>query len=244
MCGVFPDLRAPRRWLRGRLRGLAVGLLCVVVLAVVAALQLSDRAAAGNLDRCDRFAAGSAARAELVTGSGPSTLVIGDSWAAGLGLADLRDSWPTRLPGTVTVAAFSGSGFSADASECGDLSFGSRAVAALTPATELVVVEGGLNDFDRSDAAITGGFARLVAAVERSGSAPRVVVVGPAAAPSRASAVRRVDRLLRELTEAAGWSYVASYDWELGYLSDRLHLTAAGHARFGDLVAQAVTASL
>jgi acyl-CoA thioesterase I len=64
----------------------------------------------------------------------------------------------------------------------------------------------------------------------------RVVVVGPAAAPSRAAAVVRVGVQLRELTAEAGWQYVDASGWDLPYLPDRLHLTAAGHTAFGDLV--------
>lgn len=216
------------------------GVAAAAVLAVVP-VWFAVSASAGDPDRCERFAAASAQRAELVTGSGADTLVVGDSWAAGLGLDDLHDSWPTRLPGRVTVAAFSGSGFSRLASECGDVSFAGRAAGALTPMTRLVVVEGGLNDHDRTDQEITAGFARLVAALGDHGSTLRVVVVGPAAAPSRSAAVVRVDRLLAGLADGVGWQYVPAYDWELGYLPDRLHLTAEGHTAFGDLVAAAVS---
>ena len=215
------------------------GVVAAVVLASVP-VWFAVSAEAGDAGRCERFVAGSAERAALVTGSGTETLVIGDSWAAGLGLADLGDSWPTRLPGRVQVASFSGSGFSHGASECGDVSFASRASAALTPTTELVVVEGGLNDFDRTDAEIAAGFARLAAALGEAVSERRVVVVGPAPAPSRADAVRRVDGLLGQLAEAAGWEYVSAYGWGLGYLPDQLHLTPEGHREFGDLVAAAL----
>ncbi len=172
------------------------------LLVALTTVWLTSTAEAGDADRCERFASGSAERAALVTGSGTETLVIGDSWSAGLGLADLGDSWPTRLPGRVRVAGFSGSGFSRDASECGDVSFASRASAALTPTTGLVVVEGGLNDYDRTDEEIAAGFARLVEALDGR----RVVVVGPASAPSRADAVRRVDGLLARLAEAPAGS--------------------------------------
>jgi len=205
------------------------------VLAVVP-VWCAVSASAGDPDRCESFAADSAERAALVTGTGPETLVIGDSWSAGLGLTDLHDSWPTRLPGRVRVAGFSGSGFSYDASECGDVSFASRAAAVLTPTTRLVVVEGGLNDYDRTDAEIAAGFEGLTAALHGH----RVVVVGPAAAPSRADDVRRVDGLLTTLADGAGWEYVSAYDWGLGYLPDRLHLTEESHRAFGDRVAAAV----
>ncbi len=221
--------------LSGRAIRHARGAAAALVFAVVA-VQPAPPGPSESASRCEQFRTASAERLALVTGSGAETLVIGDSWSAGLGLDDLADSWPTRLPGRVRVAGFSGSGFSADASECGEVSFASRAARAVTPATGLVVVEGGLNDVDRTDAEIEAGFAALVDVLGER----RVVVVGPAAAPSRAAAAVRVDLLLRRLTEQAGWEYVAAYDWELGYLPDDLHLTPAGHAEFGDLVARAV----
>jgi acyl-CoA thioesterase-1 len=96
-----------------------------------------------------------------------------------------------------------------------------------------VVVQGGLNDFDRSRAEIKAGFVRVVEAV----AAYRTVVVGPATAPARAAKVPRVDRLLRRLCEKYGVAYVSTADMELPYLDDRLHLTPKGHRIFGDAVA-------
>ncbi|NYD57732.1 acyl-CoA thioesterase-1 [Nocardioides marinisabuli] len=227
---MLGPLAVPRR------RTLGVGLAALLVaLAVVVVVLAPERATGSYAERCDRFAADSSARAGLVTGSGEPVLVIGDSWSAGLGLADPGASWPVRLPGRVHVAGFSGSGFSARASGCGAVSFAARAPAALAglPADALVVVEGGLNDWDRSDAEVTAGFDDLLAVLEGR----RVVVVGPASAPSRAAYVARVDALLAELAAGHGVTYLSALDVELGYLDDRLHLTPAGHTAFGDWVA-------
>lgn len=200
--------------------------------ALVASGVLAARASA-SLTPCERFAAASQARAEQVTGTGERVVVIGDSWSAGLGLDRPVLSWPSRLPGRVHVAGFSGSGFSAKASPCGRVSFGDRAPAALRGGADLVVVEGGLNDFDRSRAEIETGFARVMKAT----AGLPVVVVGPAPAPSRAKAVPRVDALLAGLSAAYGVAYVSTADMRLPYLEDRLHLTAKGHRIFGDAVA-------
>lgn len=210
----------------------------VVVLLLVATLSvyLAARAGGAKPSRCERFTAASAARADAVTGSGRRVVVIGDSYSAGLGLTEHSRSWPARLPGEVHVAGFSGSGFAAHASRCGDVSFADRAPAALRGGADLVVVEGGLNDFDQSPAAVRTGFRRLMDELEGH----PVVVVGPAAAPSRASAVPRVDRLLASLAERYDVTYVRTSHLELPYLSDRLHLTPAGHAAFGDFVAAAL----
>ena len=218
-----------------RRRTVALGALLVLLLAGALVVPVADRARA-SADRCDAFAAESRERAAEVTGSGQRVVVIGDSWSAGLGLEQLVGSWPSRLDGTVHVAGFSGSGFSAGASDCRRVAFADRAPAALRAGADLVVVEGGLNDYDQPEADIRAGFARLMQQLEGR----RVVVVGPATAPSRAGQVPRVDALLAELATQQGVPYVRTSGLELSYLDDRLHLTAEGHEAFGDFVSEAI----
>jgi acyl-CoA thioesterase-1 len=220
------SLRAVRR------RTAVVGALFVFVVVSVLVLHVADRSSAG-LDRCDRFTADSATRASEVTGSGRRVVVIGDSWSAGLGLDRSVGSWPSRLPGTIHVAGFSGSGFSEHASICGAVSFADRAAAAVRGGADLVVVEGGLNDFNQPDADIRAGFARLMRVLKGE----RVLIVGPASAPSRAAAVPHVDALLASLATRYDVAYVRTTGLDLPYLDDHLHLTPAGHQAFGDYVA-------
>jgi acyl-CoA thioesterase-1 len=221
---------------------------CALALALPAVLVLGatgqpGRAEGSQVPRCEWFAADSAQRAANPTGAGPPVLVIGDSWSVGLGLRRPVDSWPSRLPGRVSVAGFSGSGFSATASPCGrQVAFDRRAAAAPHRAGGLVVVQGGLNDVDRTGAAIRAGFARLARVLEPAIVDGRVVVVGPASAPSRAAGVPRVDRLLRDLAERHGIAYVGTSDLALPYLRDGLHLTVAGHRAYGDAVAARIRA--
>lgn len=206
----------------------------LLLLACAATVVAATRAGAGRPERCEAFAAASAARAADVTGRGRDLLVVGDSYSAGLLLDDPVRSWPSRLPGRVHVAGFSGSGFSRHASPCGDRSFATRAAAALSPRVATVVVQGGLNDVDQSEQAIRNGFTRLVRVLGDR----RVVVIGPPRAPSRARGVPRVDALLRDLAEQHGVAYVSAIDLDLPYLDDRLHLTPTGHRVFGDWVAR------
>jgi acyl-CoA thioesterase-1 len=229
-CAVLPRVVLPRRR-----AVLATALALVATLVAVGVLAARADATRSS---CERFAAASRARAEHDTGSGQRVVVIGDSWSAGLGLDRPVRSWPSRLPGRVHVAGFSGSGFSARASLCGRVSFADRAPAALRGGADLVVVEGGLNDFDHSREEIKAGFARVM----RAAAGHRVVVVGPATAPARARAVPRVDRLLRFLSTTYGVPYVSTTDLDLPYLDDRLHLTEAGHRAFGDVVAERIAA--
>lgn len=222
---------------RGNLRRVVGASGVVLLLAALMAFYVADRAGAGP-GRCQQHRADSRERAALVTGEGVPVLVIGDSWSVGLGQDDLGRSWAADLPGQVHVAGFSGSGFSAGASGCGRVSFHDRAASALASRPRLVVVEGGLNDHDQPAAAIERGFRALMADL----AGQRVVVVGPAEAPSRSRAVPRVDALLAELCDEYGVPYVATSDLDLDYLADRLHLTEHGHREFGAAVAERIAA--
>ena len=210
-----------------------MGAVVIAVLVAGLTVAVGVRAQSADVPRCERFTADSRARAAADHGSGERVVVIGDSWSAGLGLDRATGSWPSRLPGAVHVAGFSGSGFSTHASSCPEVAFADRAPRALRRGADLVVVEGGLNDYDQPDADIRAGFARLM----RELRGHQVVVVGPATAPSRAREVPHVDALLASLAERYDVAYISTTGLDLPYLDDRLHLTPAGHAEFGDYVA-------
>ena len=129
-CDVLSRVLLPRR--RAVLMTVAA-----LVCALTATGILAARANA-SLSKCQTFASDSVARGRMVTGTGERVVVIGDSWSAGLGLDHPSQSWPSRLPGRVHVAGFSGSGFSEHASPCGRVSFADRAPAALKYGADLV----------------------------------------------------------------------------------------------------------
>lgn len=218
-----------------RRRTFVLGASFVFLVASLLVVHVAGRAGADS-NRCERFASDSVSRARLETGSGERVVVIGDSWSAGLGLDRAADSWPSRLAGRVHVAGFSGSGFSAGAGACRRVAFADRAPDAIRGGADLVVVEGGLNDFDEPAAEVRAGFNRLM----RELHGLRVVVVGPAAAPARADRVPPVDDLLATLAERYDVPYVRTSGLDLAYLDDRLHLTPAGHQQFGDFVAEQI----
>ncbi|WP_028656612.1 SGNH/GDSL hydrolase family protein [Nocardioides sp. J54] len=212
-----------------------LGVLLALGLVVVATALVWGRAGA-DANPCARRADRAEQRSRLVTGSGPEVLVIGDSYSVGAGVA-LRDSWPVRLPGRVRVDGFSGSGFSVGASPCGDVSYGTRAPAALRPATDLVVVEGGLNDTDRPAAELEEGVERLLRRLDGR----RVLVVGPPVTPDRPrSHAERVDATLARIAREHQASYLSMLGTELTFLDDDLHPDPAGHRTFGDVVAARV----
>lgn len=217
---------------RGNLRRVVGASAVVTLLAALLAFYVADTADAGPTP-CRQHRTDARERAAIVTGEGDRVLVIGDSWSVGLGQDDLGRSWASRLAGEVHVRGFSGSGFSSRASRCGQVSFHDRAPTALGLRPRLVVVEGGLNDYDQPGAAIDRGFRALMADL----AGQRVVVVGPADAPARSGAVPRVDAQLRVLSDLYGVPYISTSDLDLDYLGDRLHLTEHGHRVFGEAVA-------
>lgn len=211
--------------------------LAAIALAATAFVALEgEDAEATWAERCRAVEAASHARQAQVTGTGSRVAVIGDSWSQGYRLDSPVGSWPAHLPARVWVDGFAGSGFSATASPCAGVSYAERVAPALATAPDLVVVQGGLNDFDVPADQIRTGAQELLAAL----TGRPVVLVGPAAAPRRAAAAEGVDRVLQDVAAEAGVPYVRTYDWELEYLPDRLHLTAAGHADYGRRVAEAV----
>lgn len=217
---------------------LLLGLLAIV-LATVASTALLARAGA-RPDPCATKGERAQERRALVTGSGARVLVIGDSYSVGAGVRP-DQSWPVRLPGRVRVDGFSGSGFTAGASPCGDVSYGTRAAARDLAGVDLVVVEGGLNDADQPLADLDAGYERLMRAL---GDRP-VLVVGPPAVPLLPyDDVAAVDARLAELAASRGTPYLSMLDTTLTFQPDRLHPDAAGHRVFGDRVAERVRALL
>lgn len=226
------------RRIGARQRRVAVVLLLLAGLLVIAGGAWSNGA---QQRRCDRLATARLERAGTVTGSGERILVIGDSWSAGRGLADPAASWPSQLDGRVHVDGFSGSGFSRGASPCPGRAYADRIDQALyrvSARPDLVVLQGGLNETDRTAESIREGVRRALGRlVARGVSARDVVVLGPVAAPARASRVPRVDAVLAEETRRLGVRYLSVTDLDLAYLHDDLHLTPGGHEEFGEAVA-------
>lgn len=214
-----------------------VGAALLVLVTALTLLATVRGANGANAERCAQFSFQSQVRERLVTGHGRRVVVIGDSYSVGLGLHDPQTSWPSRLPGRVHVYGFSGSGFSAGASPCPAVQYAAREPHALSSGADLVVVEGGLNDYDQAPAAVQAGFRALV----RELHGHRVLVVGPAAAPARAAAARRVDALLQAESKRAGVRYLSMANQRFGYLDDGLHLTPHGHQAFGTVVARVVS---
>jgi len=225
-----------RRWVAGIATMAAAGLVALVAVLVVSAS--GSQAQPTVAESCEAIHTASAVRRAEVSGSGPTVAVIGDSYSQGLGLADPRQSWPSRLPGTVIVDGFAGSGFSDAASPCPREAYYHRVARALAADPGLVVLQGGLNEYDVPGTEIRHGLDRVL----RDLAGREVVMVGPPTAPRREGAIARIDDLLAVVAQRHDVPYVRTSGWQLDYLPDRLHLTVSGHAAFGDGVAAALEA--
>lgn len=217
-------------------------LACLLALAVAAAVLgaavpkwRQARADAKLRSQCQTIATQSAARNRVVTGHGQRVTVLGDSYAQGYLLTNPAQSWPSRLPGRVTVNSLGGTGFVA--SPCGQHdTYADRAASVLATHPRLVVIEGGLNDVLADRQAVADGLRRTVAAL----TPVRVVVVGPADAPKWREQAKRVDQTLAAAARIAHVQYVSALQWPLSFAADGIHLTPGSHRLFGDRVAQAL----
>lgn len=222
------------------LRLLALALV-TLLLGSVMVLPEGASASPGRPAKCDRFDRERAYLQASDRGEGPRVVVIGDSFSAGTGLVDRLAAWPSRLPGRVHVDGHAGSGFSDRSSPCGrKYAYQWRTAAATAGGANLVVVQGGINEWDRTNAEISDGFARIAARL----AGRRMIVVGPVMAARFSAQVLRVDRVLRAQSRNYGVRYLSMIGMELPFLADGVHLAPEGHVLFGDRVSAAVSSML
>ena len=160
-----------------------------------------------------------------------TAVVLGDSYAQGLGLPDPRaQSWPALVgkdrDWTTYVNAVGATGF-VNGGFCGNEQFAARLEAVLGRQPQIVVVQGGLND-SYLDATTVGAAAGAL--LDRLGEVPTVIVVGPTVpSAGRAQPIGQLDAALRIVTAAHHRRYVSALSWAFSYQSDHIHPTVDGH---------------
>lgn len=172
------------------------------------------------------------ARLPIVHVSDSSVAILGDSYTAGDELDDRRQGWAYMVGSD--IAGVGRTGF-VNGGYCGNHTYGERldSVLALKPKT--LIIQGGLNDWQAADKVADAAGALLA----RTGSVPRVVMVGPPDVPGR-DGEAAVDQALRSAVSISDAEYVSALDWDLEFLPDQTHLTPAGHAAFAANVASAL----
>lgn len=224
---------------RGKVALIAAVVVGVGVSGVAAAVPI--RSAIANAEGCEAVTAYLEENGAVQTvGDGPTRVtVLGDSYSAGDGLVTAggtRDErwvnvYAETAGATVTLDAVGMTGF-VNGGFCGGQEYTSRAATLAAPA-DMVIVQGGVNDWQASPADVRDAAADLLDAVP---DGTPVVVVGPATTPER-GALPDIDAALEDAAVEHGACYVSALDWDLPMLPDGLHMTAAGHAEYAAHIA-------
>jgi lysophospholipase L1-like esterase len=178
-----------------------------------------------------------------VTDGFPIAVVLGDSYTRGALLPRPREqAWSTllgRQEGWRTYAEGVSSTGVTTSGLCPGQSFSARLPKALAHDPQILVVQTGLNDAREARPGETR--AATIALLARAQQVPRLIVVGPPAAPSTPPKVlQRIDRELTEACRRPRCQYVSALHWRLPFASDRLHLLPEGHVLLARYVAQAL----
>ena len=176
------------------------------------------------------------------TGGGEDPAVImGDSYTASEHLDNRSDGWAYKLAAAehwdAKVAGIGSTGF-VNQGPCGGDAYANRMSRVLSANPKVLVVQGGLNDWKASPKDVETAADMLL---KSASAVPTLVVVGPPSAPARAETLPEIDAALARAAKANGAKYISALDWDLEFLPDRLHLTPAGHTKFAELAAKALT---
>lgn len=235
---------------RGVLKSLILRLMFGVIAAAFAwaVITAGGNALAKNMTKTIAQAACPATRAAaaqtwpLVSAASEgayAATILGDSYTAGGGLANPKDSWAYLIgkhEGWATTVVGSRSAGLTDPGPCGEHAFAFRIGTTLATGPDMLIIQGGLKDAAASGPNIRAAADKLL---EEAATVPRVVVIGPVSAPS-VPALDHVEKALSESAAAYGRNYISARTWGLEFMPDQLHLTAAGHSKFAKLVANHV----
>jgi len=206
---------------------------------VVAAKEVRDNITVQQA--CSALAPEKANGGMVRTGGGKDPAVImGDSYTASEHLDNRTDGWAYKLAAAehwdARVAGIGSTGF-VNQGPCGTDVYANRISKVLKSEPKVLVVQGGLNDWKASPKDVETA-ARML--LDSASSVPTRVLIGPPNAPARAETLPEIDAALARAAKANGAKYVSALDWDLEFLSDRLHLTPAGHTKFASQVANAL----
>ncbi|WP_433039067.1 SGNH/GDSL hydrolase family protein [Actinomycetospora sp. CA-053990] len=200
---------------------------------------MPSRGSGSNLsDVCLKASAEATALSSAVplTEGTRTVVALGDSYTAVSRSAGWVPVLGMSRRWTAYAEGFGGSGF-VNPGPCRNMAFAQRIGSVLDHRPDVVIVQGGMNDVGVSEDELRAAADQVLAGLHR---VPVVVVVGPPAAPARATGTAGVDRVLAEVCATAGRTYISTQNWPLQFRADNIHLTTPGYVDFGRRVASSV----
>jgi lysophospholipase L1-like esterase len=186
--------------------------------------------------------------------SPPLVSVIGDSYTAAYGAVVAKPTstkgawWRTTAADLGwtprTIVANPGAGF-VDSGKYGTFAQGLK-THPLDPATNFVLVQGGLNDAKQSPAAVLTGVRDLLALIKKQAPKAVVIVIGGfLPSPSKVTAnYVSVTRAIGDTRAIGSTRYMAGIMCAFSVSADGLHPDGAGHTTIGHYVAKRIKVGL
>lgn len=185
---------------------------------------------------------------------GPTAVFIGDSYVSGAGASDLGHRWTTLVSinelWTEQNIGVGSTGYALAAPECGAErcgSFEEMAGYAVTLNPPVVVVAGGINDFDqfaRDPTDIVNAIYNTMGTLRTGLPTARIIAVGPSAAGEVPPFVTAYEGVVRDAVDAIDGEFVSLTDPDVvseGMLDpDGVHVDDSGHAAIAAAVERAL----
>lgn len=251
------------QWIDKNVKLLCLGALAVGVaaLTVIAFNSVANTAAADGTQPgpVPTFGASAATPTPALSiPAGSDVLLIGDSYAEGTGASSTATAWPALL-GTqqgwnMTVDGIGGTGFTWGGGADGSAgqTFSARLAQRatdpnLTP--ELVILEGGQNDYRADAKDLTAAVAADVDAAKAAWPNAAVIVLGPAAPEPLASSIERMDTSIEagaqragaySINPRAGQWFTTANSPEFDF--DGAHVNDGGHSLIAQKIGEAMAA--
>lgn len=186
--------------------------------------------------------------------SGPTAVFIGDSYVSGAGASDLGHRWTTLVSidklWTERNIGVGSTGYALAAPGCGAErcgSFEEMAGYAVTLNPPVVVVAGGINDFDqfaRDPTDIVNAIYNTMGTLRTGLPTARIIAVGPSAAGEVPPFVTAYEGVVRDAVDAIDGEFVSLTDPDVvseGMLDpDGVHVDDSGHAAIAAAVERAL----
>lgn len=161
------------------------------------------------------------------------TIVIGDSYSAGAGLAHPdTETWTQNIGVPTAVSAIGSTGW-ANGGVCGDMSYATRLNEVLSQNPDTVIVQGSQNDAVVSREEVRAAYSQILTALD----GVEAIIIGPAQ-PPRARDTAGIAADLKAAAAEHNAVYIDLREVDLSWQEDGLHPTNEGQMTIARLVTE------